>query len=206
MKGISIRFAAVAAVLALVGCGDGGTEPGPDTGAIVAEVSAGGAPVPGAQVSLSAGETGTTGADGRVRFDGLQPGSRTLMLLKLPPEFTQGTEAVEKTVSVQAGQDARAAWSVQAATPAAVVRAESWTFSPATVTIQAGESVRFEYAAGSPHDVTPESPSGYWVQRPLAKAADAFTVTFNTPGTYRYRCTPHSSSFTNGMVGVITVE
>lgn len=206
MKGFSIQTAVVAVALAAAACSDGGTEPRTETGAIVAEVSAGGAPVPGAQVSLSGSETGTTGADGRVRFEGLQPGSRTVTLVKLPPEFTQGSESVEKTVSVQAGQDARAAWSVQAATPAEVVRAESWTFSPASVTIRAGESVRFDYASGSPHDVTPENPSGYWIKRPLAKASDSFTVTFDTPGTYRYRCTPHSSSFTNGMVGVITVQ
>lgn len=32
------------------------------------------------------------------------------------------------------------------------------------------------------------------------------TRTFNTPGTYRYRCSAHSTNFTSGMVGTITVQ
>lgn len=38
------------------------------------------------------------------------------------------------------------------------------------------------------------------------RSSGTFSQTFGAPGTYRYRCTIHSSSFTSGMVGSVVVE
>lgn len=38
------------------------------------------------------------------------------------------------------------------------------------------------------------------------KSSGTFSQTFLTPGTYRYRCTIHSSDFSTGMVGSVEVE
>lgn len=209
MKGMSSRAAVTVVVLLAAACSEGGTTPRPTTGTLVGRVSASGAPVQGAQVSLAGAEPKITGASGEVRFDSVQHGEHTLRLDRLPPEYAQGSEAApEKPVVLERGKTAAVTWTVQAAQPAVTVRGERFSFSPAAVTIRAGESVRFVYASGSAHTVTPETPSGFWIERRLASTSDDFTVTFNTPGTYRYLCRPHASGFApgQGMNGVVIVE
>ena len=190
--------------------GDGGGTgpgPGPTTGSVVAQVGAGGAGVQGAQLSITGGGTAATGSSGQARFDNLQPGAYTVTLSRLPAGFGMGTETAGKAATVAAGGTANVSWSVQAAPAvAATVSTSAASFSPGTVTIPAGGTVRFEYGSGAGHTVTPENPAGSWVERDLASASDNFSVTFSTPGTYRFRCRPHSTSFTSGMVGVITVQ
>ncbi|HEV2148341.1 MAG TPA: plastocyanin/azurin family copper-binding protein [Longimicrobiaceae bacterium] len=210
-KRVRVLLAVAAAVLgsgAAAACsgGGGGTDPGPTTGSVVAQVSAAGAGVPGAAVAISGGAARTTGSNGQARFDNLQAGGYTLTLQQLPQGFAMGGETAGKTTSVTAGGTATVSWTVQgSAGGPAVVRAQGTSFSPETVTIPAGGTVRFEWVSGS-HTVTPENPSGSWVEHTLASDADSFSVTFATPGTYRFRCRPHSSSFTGGMVGVVTVQ
>ena len=194
-------------VAACSGGGGGGTGPGPTTGSLVGQVSAGGSSVQGAQLAITGGATAATGSNGQARFDNLQPGTYTVTLSQLPTGFAMGTETAGKSASVTAGSTATVSWSVQTAGggQTAVVSTSAASFSPSTVTIPAGGTVRFEYGSGVAHTVTPETPSGSWVERDLGSSSDNFSVTFTTPGTYRYRCRPHSTSFTSGMVGVITV-
>ena len=195
-------------VAACSGGGDnGGTGPGPTTGSVVASVAAGGASVQGAQLSITGGAAATTGSSGQARWDNLQPGAYTVTLSQLPAGFAMGTETAGKSASVAAGGTATVSWSVQSSGGAqnAVVTTGAASFSPAAVTIPAGGTVRFQYGSGVGHTVTPENPSGSWTERSLGSASDNFEVTFNTPGTYRYRCLPHSTNFTSGMVGVVTV-
>lgn len=192
------------------GGGDGGTGPGPGptTGSVVAQVGAGATTVQGAQVAISGGATAATGSNGQVRFDNLQPGAYTVTLSQLPAGFGMGSETAAKSATVTSGGTATVSWSVQTVGggATATVSTSAASFSPATVTIPVGGTVRFEYGGGVGHTVTPETPSGSWVEHDLGSAADNFSVTFATPGTYRYRCRPHSTSFTSGMVGVITVQ
>lgn len=212
---VRVFFAAAAAatlgsglVAACSGGGDGGgTGPGPTTGSVVAQVGAGGTGVQGAQLSITGGGTAATGSNGQARFDNLQPGAYTVTLSQLPAGFGMGTETAGKAATVAAGGTANVSWSVQAApAAAATVSTGAASFSPSTVTISAGGTVRFEYGSGANHTVTPENPAGSWVERNLGSTADNFSVTFTTPGTYRYRCRPHSTNFTSGMVGVIVVQ
>lgn len=91
---------------------------------------------------------------------------------------------------------------VQASAPStATVNAASggFSFSPANVTIAAGGTVTFTLAAE--HNASFEN---------TAIASIGFgetaTRTFTTPGVYRFRCTAHSSNFTTGMVGTVTVQ
>jgi plastocyanin len=69
-------------------------------------------------------------------------------------------------------------------------------FSPANLTIQVGDTVRWTNSTGIPHNVTAP---GFQNQ----PSASSFTheVTFNSPGTFPYQCTLHG-----GMDGSITVE
>lgn len=216
MTGKRVRMAVAAAAAAALGSGaaacsggGGGTDPGPTTGSVVAQVAAGGSAVQGATVAISGGAAQTTASNGQARFDGLQPGSYTLTLQQLPTGFSIGGETAAKSATVAAGGTATVSWAVQGGGGGggqARVQLQGASFSPATVTIPAGGSVRFEYVSGGPHTVTPENPSGSWTERDMTSTSDNFTVTFASAGTYRYRCVPHSSNFTTGMVGVVVVQ
>ena len=73
------------------------------------------------------------------------------------------------------------------------------TFANANLTIPVGGTVTFDLSPS--HNADFES----------AMIADltfgaSGTRTFTTAGTYRYRCTAHSTNFTAGMVGTIVVQ
>ena len=97
-----------------------------------------------------------------------------------------------------------------------------YRFSPATVTIQRGDKVRFTLVSGPPHNVvfwSDSTPKG--AAAPLAKgmpatvdkltgpfflkAGDSYVVSFaGAPtGRYRYYCTPHLAL---GMAATIVVK
>lgn len=88
------------------------------------------------------------------------------------------------------------------------------TFFPATVTIQAGESVTWRNTSGFFHTATGDPskaidpshvslPEGAdpW-DSGLVGAGEEFTRTFDVPGEYRYFCDPHELQ---EMVGTIVV-
>ncbi|MFB6177929.1 MAG: plastocyanin/azurin family copper-binding protein, partial [Halobaculum sp.] len=79
-------------------------------------------------------------------------------------------------------------------------------FDPADFTIQAGETVRWEWQA-SGHNVAVESqPSGAdWPGHAdqLYGSGHTYEYTFEVEGTYDYFCEPHKDF---GMVGSFTVE
>ena len=100
--------------------------------------------------------------------------------------------------------------------------AKGYRFEPATITVKAGDGVRFTNVSGGPHNVTfwPDSiPAGTSSQlsanmpnttapltAPLLTAPNqTYTVSFANlkPGTYHYYCTPHLAL---GMKGTITVQ
>lgn len=216
MIGKRVRLLAAAVVAGALGSGavaacsggDGGTNPGPTSGSVTAQVNAGGSAVSGASVGISGGAAQSTGSNGQARFDNLQPGSYTVTLQQLPAGFSMGTETAGKTATVTAGANSTVTWTVQggAGGTTRTVEATGASFSPSSVTIPVGGTVNFQYVSGGPHTVTPENPTGNWTERTFTSTADNFSVTFNTAGTYRYRCVPHSASFSSGMVGVIVVQ
>lgn len=75
-------------------------------------------------------------------------------------------------------------------------------FSPASVTVQAGETVEWVNDVTMFHTITPDGHTE-WVQGAVTNAGDTFTHTFETPGTYEYYCDPH---LTDGMTGVVVVQ
>lgn len=76
-------------------------------------------------------------------------------------------------------------------------------FSPATLTVNVGDTVNFQRQAGS-HTVTGTGNDPFCGNNAIPQSC---SVTFTTPGTYPYRCLFHSSGGANpaGMVGSITV-
>lgn len=89
------------------------------------------------------------------------------------------------------------------------------TFSPETVTIQAGEQVTWRNVSdGIPHTATgdpdlADDPSNVTLPEGAAPwnsgtvaAGGEYTRTFEVPGEYRYFCDPHE---TQGMIGTVMV-
>jgi plastocyanin len=77
------------------------------------------------------------------------------------------------------------------------VAISAFTFEPAVLDINVGESVTWVNTDGVPHTST-AALNHLWGH--LLTSADAFTYTFDTPGTYAYFCEMHPA-----MVGSINV-
>ena len=91
--------------------------------------------------------------------------------------------------------------------PDYTVNAMGLSFSPADITIQLGETVRWENTGGSHNvngglDVYPNNPEGIFSGAPEA-APWTWDYTFTIPGVYDYQCDLHVGA---GMVGTVTVE
>lgn len=80
------------------------------------------------------------------------------------------------------------------------------TFAPAEVTIQPGDTVTWQWAAGS-HTITSGIPAcpnvGQLFDVPSDSSHPTFTYTYASAGTYPYFCRPHAPM---GMLGVVKVE
>jgi plastocyanin len=74
----------------------------------------------------------------------------------------------------------------------------TWQFTPAEVTIAAGQSVTWTNNGTQAHTATADNGSAF--DTGMVAKGDSKTITFDTPGTFTYHCTPHP-----WMKGTITV-
>ncbi len=75
-------------------------------------------------------------------------------------------------------------------------------FSPSNLSVTTG-SVTWTWNSGAvTHNVTFEDGTDNSGDR----ASGTHSRTFSTAGSYRYRCTIHSTSFTSGMIGQVAVS
>jgi plastocyanin len=95
------------------------------------------------------------------------------------------------------------------------VTIQDFTFSPATVTIKAGTTVRWTNNGPSAHTTT--SDAGAWNSGTLSppgggggygggSAGGTFDFTFMQPGTFGYHCSIHPPSLYPNFVGTVTVN
>jgi len=92
---------------------------------------------------------------------------------------------------------------------------EDFMFSPASVTVKVGSTVKWTNHGPSSHTTT--SDAGAWDSGPLSapmsgngyggggSPAGTFQFTFNQAGTYGYHCTIHPPSAYPGFTGTVTV-
>ena len=78
------------------------------------------------------------------------------------------------------------------------VQIQGFAFGPGTLTVAVGDTVTWTNADSAPHTVSAES--GAFDSGNLDEG-QAFSFTFDTPGTYTYRCDYHSE-----MTGTIVVQ
>ena len=75
-------------------------------------------------------------------------------------------------------------------------------FAPSASPIAEGAAVTWTWRGGLQHNVTFEDGQG----SSATKNSGTHNRSFSGAGTFRYRCTIHSTSFDNGMVGSVTVQ
>jgi plastocyanin len=80
------------------------------------------------------------------------------------------------------------------------VQVSGGSFQPPADTVALNSTVTWTFNEG-PHNVTFQDGAASGDQ-----ASGTYQRTFSGAGTYRYRCTIHSSDFTAGMVGTIVVQ
>jgi plastocyanin len=82
-----------------------------------------------------------------------------------------------------------------------VVTIQNFQFSPATLVINKGMTVRFVQQDSVPHNVVGSGPSEFIKSPQLNKKGDSYTVTFSKTGSFDYICTIHPR-----MVGKVIVQ
>lgn len=88
------------------------------------------------------------------------------------------------------------------------VSMSNFSFNPANLTVNVGDTVTWTVSIGQHDTVSGSSgvPSGVWNSGSqfgrLMRSGERFSFTFTNPGTYPFYCTPH---WTLGMTGSITV-
>jgi plastocyanin len=75
------------------------------------------------------------------------------------------------------------------------------SFSPTMVTIRAGQTVRWQWSGGGPHDMA-FTTAGAPPNCPLTSVGDCLRQ-FPAAGTFNYVCTPHAGV---GMAGTVQVN
>ncbi|MGH7700690.1 MAG: cupredoxin domain-containing protein [Gemmatimonadales bacterium] len=76
-------------------------------------------------------------------------------------------------------------------------------FAPASSPIATGAGITWTWGGGNTHNVTFED-AGF--TNSTTKTSGTHAQAFANAGTFRYRCTIHSSNFNSGMVGSVTVQ
>jgi amicyanin len=77
-----------------------------------------------------------------------------------------------------------------AAASATNVRMANYAFSPASLTVTAGDTVTWTNTDQAPHDVTTTS-APVSIHSPMLSKGQSWSYTFSTPGTYAYICSIH---------------
>jgi plastocyanin len=89
---------------------------------------------------------------------------------------------------VAGGRKAQPLPQQQSATPAEV-KIDNFTYSPVTVTIAAGTTVKWTNRDDIPHTVVSEDKATF--KSKALDTDDSFSYTFTKPGTYTYFCSIH---------------
>ena len=155
--------------------------------------------------SSSASSTRSTAADGTASFLNIQPGGYDVEVVP-PSGFELASGQARRGVTATSGAVTPVAFALTETTGGGgnvqVINIVGLSFSPATVTVPAGTTVRWEASEVMFHTITPDGHSA-WTRGTVQNADDSFSATLNTPGTYAYYCEPHRGG---GMTGTITVQ
>jgi plastocyanin len=87
----------------------------------------------------------------------------------------------------------------RAASPAAAISIDNFTFTPQTVTVKAGTTVTWTNKDDIPHGIA--ATNNAFPRSKALDTDDSYSFMFTTPGTYQYFCYVHPH-----MTGTIVVQ
>lgn len=206
----AVLVAAAAPAALVVACGDEGDPVETTAAGIQVTVRADGAAEPGVAVALFAtgGATAlaqaTTNASGQATFSELEPGGYDVEIQVPEGLELDAGQTARRSVTLTAGQTQNLTFDLVTPLPPGVqlVTLQGTSFSPSTLTISTGTTVRWRNEQSVFHTITPDG-HNEWTAASVSNAGDTFEHTFNTAGTFPYYCEPHRSQ---GMTGTITVQ
>lgn len=126
------------------------------------------------------------------------------------PATDAGRDALAEATAGDAGSDADAAATMWTVT----VDGDNERFQPKSLTIRAGDTVRFVWKGSGGHGLVSgpcNSPDGKFCapsdtncnNAPNLTSPNTYSHTFTSPGTYPFYCKPHCD---DGMTGTIVVQ
>ncbi|NNH71951.1 cupredoxin family copper-binding protein [Nocardia uniformis] len=98
------------------------------------------------------------------------------------------------------GSTSAAATSGPPAATSVTVTVDDMKFSPAAITVKAGDTVTWKFEDRVPHSVQGIGDAAMGINSPIFTSGE-WSHTFTVPGTYRYLCPLHPQ-----MKGTVTVE
>jgi plastocyanin len=128
-----------------------------------------------------------------------------------------GLSGVAVLLACSSGSNLTSPGGSQPALPngSADVTIQDFSFSPSSVTIKAGATVRWTNHGPSAHTTTSDAglwdsgqltpPSGGGTYGGGGSAGGSFRMTFTTAGTYGYHCTNHPPSLYPNFIATVTV-
>lgn len=146
-------------------------------------------------------EDGTTSASGQVAFE-VDPGTYDVEVEIPTGAVLDEGEAARKSVTVAEGNTAPVTFELvtEGGVDLAVVTLNPSSFSPPTVTINVGGTVRWVNGAAIAHTVTPDGHSE-WSNVSMTASGQTFEHVFDSAGQFPYLCQLHA-----GMTGTVTVN
>jgi len=172
-------------------------------------VTDGGVVQSGVSVTWATGSGGTVTPVGATDASGVASANWTL-------GAGGGAQTATASLSGAAGSPVTFAATAPVVPTVTVGSGGSLLFSPTTITISAGQSVRFVWGGGATnHNVSPATGNASALPASpglpaLLDAPQDFNVTFPAAGTFRFYCTAHGGNPTantvTGMSGTITVN
>lgn len=81
------------------------------------------------------------------------------------------------------------------------VEISDFAFSPATIRVKKGTTVTWTNRDDAGHDITPTSGADDFKASELLSKDESYSFTFNTVGSYEYKCSPHP--YMKGVVEVV---
>lgn len=89
----------------------------------------------------------------------------------------------------------------QTAQETSSVEIRNYAFSPGTIRVKKGTTVTWTNHDSIGHDITPTGGGDDFKASDLLNNGESYSFTFNTAGTYTYKCSPHP--YMTGTVEVI---
>lgn len=107
------------------------------------------------------------------------------------------TASISTSETPSSSPDPESTTSLEALSGEAEIEIENFAYTPKTITIKAGTTVKWSNKDDSQHKVVADD--GSWSSSSLSKG-DSFSFTFTQAGTFTYHCGFHSS-----MTGTVVV-